>query len=139
MNVLKRLCACYSKCGQNVGAALAAPTKRQMQVMFMASGVILLFLGTQGSAIAQAYGGSGLEIEVDDDHIAQATKVLLEYLQGPLGALVMVVSGIGAIMSCAFGQYKAALNCLVVAVGSYILESLLRTFFKTESLDNLGF
>ena len=44
--------------------------------------------------------------------------------------MVMVAAGIGAILSSAFGQYRAALGLLVVAVGAFILRSLLGTFFN---------
>jgi hypothetical protein len=42
----------------------------------------------------------------------------------------MAASGVGAIMSAAFGQYKAALSLMVVAVGAFILRSLISTFFN---------
>jgi hypothetical protein len=42
----------------------------------------------------------------------------------------MVSAGIGAIMSSAFGQYRAALSLLVVALGAFILRSVLSTFFN---------
>jgi hypothetical protein len=48
----------------------------------------------------------------------------------------MAASGIGAILSAAFGQYKMALSCMVVAVGAFILRSMLNTFFNTQSIDS---
>jgi hydrogenase-4 membrane subunit HyfE len=53
----------------------------------------------------------------------------MTYIEGPFGALVAVCSGLGAILSSAFGQYKAALSFLIVAVGSFILRAFLITFF----------
>ena len=46
----------------------------------------------------------------------------------------MVAAGIGAILSSAFGQYKAALSLLVVAVGAFILRSIIGTFFNDNNV-----
>ena len=54
----------------------------------------------------------------------------MTYLEGSFGALVMAAAGIGAIMSAAFGQFKASLSLMVVAVGAFILRSLMGTFFN---------
>ena len=62
---------------------------------------------------------------------------MFKYIEGSFGVLIMVVSGLGAIMSSAFGQYRAALGCLVVAVGSFILRSVASTFFNSDALDSL--
>ena len=42
----------------------------------------------------------------------------------------MAAAGIGAIMSAAFGQFKASLSLMVVAIGAFILRSLMGTFFN---------
>jgi len=98
-----------------------------------AVGVGLLAVGLAGGAVAQ----TGVDIEYNDERIASAVDRVFAYLEGSMGALVMVASGLGAIMSAAFGQYRAALGCLVVAVGAFILRSVLQTFFNTEGLENL--
>jgi predicted dinucleotide-utilizing enzyme len=54
----------------------------------------------------------------------------MAYLEGSFGALVMAAAGIGAILSASFGQFKAALSLMVVAVGAFILRSLISTFFN---------
>jgi hypothetical protein len=46
----------------------------------------------------------------------------------------MVCAGLGAILSSAFGQYRAALGCLIIAVGAFILRSFLSTFFNDENI-----
>jgi hypothetical protein len=58
----------------------------------------------------------------------------MTYLEGSFGALILAASGIGAIMSAAFGQYKAAFSLMAVAVGSFILRSLISTFFNDISI-----
>ena len=97
-------------------------------VLFML-GVLLLSLGLQGLIEAQ-----GLVTTYNDARIAESVNVILTYLEGSFGALVMVSAGVGAILSAAFGQYRAALGLLVVAVGAFILRSLIATFFNDISL-----
>lgn len=63
--------------------------------------------------------------------LEQVLQKIFTYMEGSFGALVMVASGIGAIFASAFGQFKAALGLLVVAIGAFILRSLVTTFFTT--------
>lgn len=58
-----------------------------------------------------------------------ATGNMLRFIEGPFGALVMVGSGLGAILAGAFGAYKAAISLLFVAVGAFILRALVSLFF----------
>jgi hypothetical protein len=69
-------------------------------------------------------------IQYNDQRLVEAVNAILSYLEGSFGALVMVCAGVGAILSAAFGQYRASLGLLVVAIGSFILRSLLSTFFN---------
>ena len=111
-----------------------APSRSQIQAMLLLTGIALLSFGILNSAHANTGGGAEMMAETDDVRIANATVTLLGYLEGSFGALVMVVSGVGAIMGAAFGQYKASLGCLVVAVGSFILRSFMNTFFDTRAI-----
>ena len=70
----------------------------------------------------------------NDARIANAVNAVMTYLEGTFGALVMAAAGIGAILSAAFGQYKAALSLMVVAIGAFILRSLMSTFFNDVSV-----
>ena len=65
-----------------------------------------------------------------DDRIAEMTSRLFELIEGNAGALVMVLAGIAALISAAFGAYRAAVSLLVVAVGAFILRSLVEIFFN---------
>ena len=105
--------------------------------MLLAGGIALLSCGMLNTAHAISGGGPEMTAEVSDERIAGATVAILSYIEGSFGALVMVVSGIGAIMGAAFGQYKAALGCLVVAIGSFILRSFMSTFFNTQTIDEM--
>lgn len=65
-----------------------------------------------------------------DERIAEMTARLFELIEGNAGALVMVLAGIAALISAAFGAYRAAISLLVVAVGAFILRSLVEIFFN---------
>jgi hypothetical protein len=109
---------------QKVGACLQAPTQKQGQMLLFVLGLGLISLGTYSQAFAQpAY---------NDERLVDAFARVLTYLEGAFGALVMVAAGMGAILSSAFGQYKAALGCLVIAVGTFILRSFISTFFVID-------
>jgi len=136
MSFLKSSLSLYKAAGQRVGAVFAAPTKTQMQFLMLGAGALLLTAGLSGVAHAASSGSDGVEIDYNDDKIASAVKAMFTFLEGSFGALIMVVAGLGAIMSAAFGQYKAALGCLVVAVGAFILRSFVFTFFNTDSIDS---
>jgi len=117
--------------GHYVGAFLAAPSSRQIQFIFLLVGVSLLSIGTLSSV--EAYTP---QATYNDDRIAESVDLILTYINGTFGALIMVSAGVAAILASAFGQYRAALGLLVVAVGSFILRSLVSTWFNDESLQS---
>ena len=126
---------------RRLSIAAKAPTEKQAQLVLFSVGVLALGVGLSGDLFAQStsglanYAGQG---EIDDRRIALAVNSLFRYLEGSFGALIMAASGIGAIMSAAFGQYKAALSCMVVAVGAFILRSMMNTFFNMDSVNQNG-
>jgi hypothetical protein len=125
----------YRSCCQYVAASLAAPSSQHIQIMFLGLGVLLLSAGVMSDALAQfTYNGGAGQATYNDDRIAESVDVILLYITGSFGALVMVSAGIAAIISSAFGQYRAALGLLVVALGSFILRSLISTWFNDSSL-----
>ncbi len=123
--------AVYTSIGQKVGAAFAAPSQTQMQVGLFVVGAALLSSGILADAIAQAGPGN-----YNDERVAEVTNRIFAYTEGTFGALLMVAAGIGAIFSAAVGQYKAALGLLVVAVGAFILRSLVGTFFNDQGINS---
>jgi hypothetical protein len=120
----------YVAVGQKVSAAMVAPTETQARLALFVAGVAILGLGLSHDVIAQGK----LETTYNDEKIANAVNAIMTYLEGSFGALIMAASGIGAIMSAAFGQYKAAFSLMAVAVGSFILRSLISTFFNDISI-----
>jgi hypothetical protein len=130
---------------QKIGASLTAPSSAQIQLALFVGGISLLLAGLSVDGFAQSVGVSviGLggtlddhQINYNDTQVAQAVIAILTYIEGAFGALVMVGAGIAAILASAFGQYRAALGALVVAVGAFILRSFMSTFFNTETIDD---
>jgi hypothetical protein len=119
----------YTQVCQSV-AGKSAPSSQTVQLCLFALGVILISSGLVLEASAQYTP----KANYNDARIAESADVILIYLNGAFGALVMVASGIGAIISGAFGQYRAALGLMVVAVGSFIVRSLISTWFNDTSL-----
>jgi hypothetical protein len=122
----------YVTLGQKISAATIAPTEKQARLALFVAGVAVLGLGLSHDVSAQI--SSGAAIQYNDDRITNAVNAIMTYLEGSFGALIMAASGIGAIMSAAFGQYKAAFSLMAVAVGSFILRSLMGTFFNDQNI-----
>jgi len=118
----------FNNAGRGIHSFLTAPSNAQIQLVLFVVGITLLTAGIVSGAIAQSELG-----EYNSERIDMAVARIFTYLEGSFGVLVMVASGLGAILSSAFGQYRAALGCLVVAVGAFILRSFASTFFNTES------
>ncbi len=116
---------------QRVGAMSIAPTEKQARIALFILGVAILSMGMSYEVIAQP---TKLGTTYNDSKIANAVNAIMTYLEGSFGALVMAAAGIGAILSAAFGQYKAALSLMVVAVGAFILRSLISTFFNDAGI-----
>ena len=116
---------------QKIAAAKVAPTEAHARAVLFIAGVSLLALGLSADVVAQITPGA---IAYNDEKVSNAVNAIMLYLEGSFGALIMAASGIGAIMSAAFGQYKAALSLMVVAVGSFILRSLIGTFFNDQNI-----
>ncbi len=120
---------------QRLGASKVCPTEGQVRGVLFIAGISILALGLSHEVLAAQVGGAGgIQTTYNDVRIANSVNVILEYLEGSLGALIMATAGILAICSAAFGQYKAALSLMVVAVGSFILRSLMSTFFNDENI-----
>jgi len=107
----------------------STPSSETVQMGLFILGVVLISTGI--TMDASAYSAKA---NYNDARIAESADVILTFLNGAFGALVMVASGIGAIISGAFGQYRAALGLMVVAVGSFIVRSLISTWFNDATL-----
>ena len=118
---------------QYTAASFAAPSEAQVRTIIFLAGISMLAISLSLDATAQNTGGNET-VKYNDDKVANAVNAIMTYLEGSFGALIMAASGIGAIMSAAFGQYKAALSLMMVAVGAFILRSIMSTFFNDQSI-----
>ena len=120
----------YKKVGQYLGAAKFTPSKSQIQrVLFTFIFVIALFTV-----------GMFLDIRVkgltpyNDTWLAHALNPLIEYLQRSLGGKLMVVGGIGAILSSAFGKNRPVLGLLLIAIMGVIIRTVEQNYFNDTTL-----
>jgi len=120
---------------QYTAASFAAPSEAQVRTIIFLAGISMLAISLSLDATAQGTGGN-TSTKYNDAKVANAVNAIMTYLEGSFGALVMAAAGIGAIMSAAFGQYKAALSLMMVAVGAFILRSLMSTFFNDTNIQD---
>jgi len=127
-NISTKFKSSYVSTAQKIAAASVSPSEKQVRsVLFVLGLTVLVFGLTDGITAQGQWNGT---TKYNDARIANAVNAVLTYLEGTFGALVMAAAGIGAILSAAFGQYKAALSLMVVAIGAFILRSLMSTFFN---------
>jgi hypothetical protein len=131
-NVTTKIKNAHLSLCQRIGAIKVCPTEKQGRAVLFIAGLAILALGLSHEVMAD--GGGALGTKYNDVRIANAVNAIMTYLEGTFGALIMAAAGIGAIMSAAFGQFKAALSLMVVAVGSFILRSLMSTFFNDDGI-----
>ncbi len=67
---------------------------------------------------------------VDTSAIDEAICWLMYFQNGSYGALLLAVSGVGAVVGAAMGSYRAAMNCLVVGVGSWLIQPVADLMFN---------
>ena len=128
--ITSSLASKYTNACQKIGAIKVAPSDRQAQAILFVVGISILALSMSDLSVAQG----GLTTKYNDERIANAVNAIMTYLEGTFGALIMAAAGIGAILSAAFGQYRAALSLMVVAIGAFILRSLMSTFFNDQGV-----
>ncbi len=98
----------------------------------MVAPLVVPILVLQGKAMAQVEDLYTGDADYDPTMITCAVGSLFQLIEGSFGALVMVVAGLGAIISASMGAYRASVGMLVVAVGSFILRSLVSLFFGSN-------
>lgn len=94
-------------------------------------GVMVLVFAVSDTSFAQA-PVAGL---AGEKKLYTVIALILRFIEGPFGALIMVTAGLGAIVAAAMGSYKAALGLFVVGVGAFILRSLVAIFFGQKIED----
>lgn len=85
-------------------------------------GISLIILGLKLQAFAQGSTSSFPSAEF-------AIRELCSHMMGGLGALLMTASGVGAIVSGAFGNYKASYSLLIVGIAAFTVPTMLRFYF----------
>ncbi len=131
-NIISKLNKTYLTSSQRLGTLVKNPSENAERVFYLFLGVMLINLGVADLALATNQGASKFTIE--QGQFIAIICAILDFIEGAFGALIMIIAGIGAIVSAAFGQYKAALGLLAVAIGAFILRSLVNTFFGTNVL-----
>lgn len=114
---------------RKASAAFVSPTIAQGRAFLFLFGLGILVLGLKAGVDAQ-----GLTITYNDTRLTDSINGIMTYIEGSFGALIMIAAGLGSIISAAFGQYRAAISLLVVAVGAFILRSLISTFFNDTGI-----
>lgn len=132
--MLKKIKNAYKVAGQYLGTAKVAPNRIQALTLCLVAGAAIILAGTHTGLLAANNTYTPYEIDFNDARLHVAINVLFIFLEGSFGALIMVAAGIGAIISSAFGQYRAALGLLVVAVGAFLLRALVGTFFNDSGI-----
>ncbi len=133
-NIINKLNKNYLATSQKLGAIIKNPSDNTKMYCYLFLGVMLINLGVTDLVLAAGDGGTK-KFEIQQGQFKAIICAILDFIEGAFGALIMIIAGIGAIVSAAFGQYKAALGLLAVAIGAFILRSLVNTFFGTTILD----
>jgi hypothetical protein len=101
-------------------------------IKLMDHGNLLLFLlGTCSliSGLNQLSHAASATTPIDTTELLRGTCTQFYLIEGPYGALLATNAGLGAIVSAAFGQYRAAYNFLIVSISSFILRSMVSMWF----------
>jgi len=127
----------YVEVCQKIGAMKVAPTSKTANTAMFLFGITVFTVGLARVAHANELASEAPGV-YDDTRMGEAVALMFRYMEGTFGALIMTAAGFGAILSSAFGQYKAALGLLIIAVGTFILRSFITTFFNVEDIDGFS-
>lgn len=121
---------------QSTRVTMWAMPSLSLELLLVSAGMLVLLTDLNYLAWAQnGPSGTWSDAQFDDTLIRNSVGNLFRLIEGAFGALIMVVSGIGAIVAAAMGAYRAAVGMIVVAVGSFILRALVSLFFGSEFQD----
>ena len=84
------------------------------------------------------FGGAVKAAPVDTSAIDEAICWLMYFQMGSYGALLLAVSGVGSVVGAAMGSYRAAMNCLVVGIGSWLIQPVADLMFNYWPTDCEG-
>lgn len=129
---------CFNNLSISSYVRLATFIERHQALTLFLLSSCLVFFGAAEHVSAQdppggGGGGGGLTGGYRGVKYGEICKRILEmHAKGGYGALLTSLAGIGAILASAMGGFKAAWSLLVVAIGSFLLNSY-RTLFFGES------
>lgn len=121
--ITSKVAATYAAICRKAHVLGSAHGKNASLFVMLLGGVALLTLGLADVSFAQ------LGAPTDDKIGETANTILSVLIEGTFGALIMIVAGLVAIVAAAMGAYRAAMACLVVAVGAFILRTFVEIFF----------
>ena len=67
-----------------------------------------------------------------DDYVMAAIANVIGMIEGSFGALILVVAALVALVGVASGSWKGAMNVLIIALGAFILRSIIYLFFGQD-------
>ena len=108
--------------GRKIDAYIRAPKKSHVQVLLFVLGVTALVASSADVAFALQ----------GEDKLCKAITIIGQAITGTLGALVMVATGVGVVITAAMGNYRTAWSLLVVALGALILRGAVEAFFNVD-------
>lgn len=100
----------------------------KLNAFLLIIGSLFLFAGISEVSFAQVSSPS--TVKIDTRLIGEAACTIITLLEGNFGALLMVIAGLGTIVSSALGNYRLAVSLLVVACASFTLISFVEIFFN---------
>ena len=133
-SIITRIC-------QVVHANFVAPRREVVQFLLFGFGLSLVVLASSaGGAFAQtdALDVTTYAPDAKFGRLDNMIGIIMSLIEGRFGVLIMLCAGIAAIISSAFGQYRAALSLLVVALGAFILRTLVTVFFNVNGIGSDG-
>lgn len=122
----------YTAICRTVNVVFKSFVMRHGTALMLVLGIGILACGLNEIATAQLNDleeGPGDGVEEGDVRLEMVTGRIFQLIEGNMGSLIMVMAGLSAIVSAAFGAYRAAVGLLVVAVGAFVLRSLVDIFF----------
>lgn len=136
-SILEKTKAYSLDVARKVAVAKIAPSEKQARMILFTAGMLALSFSLSHESFAgqNCNGADDCLLDLQDARIGTSVQIVLAYLEGSLGALIMAIAGMVAIVAAAFGQYKAALQAMACAIGAFILRSVMNTFFNTQTVD----
>jgi hypothetical protein len=127
---------------QTVHSNFLAPRREVVQFLLFGFGISVMSIALSAGTVT-AQTGQGLDVtqyapDANFGRMDNMIGIIMALIEGRFGVLIMLCAGIAAIISSAFGQYRAALSLLVVALGAFILRTLVTVFFNTQGIGQDG-